>query len=146
MTRQTVILGALFLLACPGDLTPQQDGPSLVDRGSAGQEPGKTVDGQPATADGKAKSDLKPKTDTGVKQDVKPAADAWTGSSDIGKPCTSNGQCQFGFCATNTHTGVQFCTKVCDPCASSPCPAGSGCQDAGLAFICAPGYPNAPCQ
>jgi hypothetical protein len=77
--------------------------------------------------------------------DTKPAADVWSGPNDIGKPCTSNSDCQFKLCAQNTHTGVNFCTKVCDRCDAVPCPTGSGCQNAGLAYICAPGYPNAPC-
>ena len=71
--------------------------------------------------------------------------DGWTGTDDVGKPCTSNSQCQGGLCAQNTHTGVWFCTKQCDRCAATPCPTGSGCQNAGPFYICAPGYPNAPC-
>ncbi len=69
-----------------------------------------------------------------------------TTSGDVGDPCVYNEQCKYGFCAGNTHTGERFCTKVCDPCSPDPCPVGSGCQDAGMAFICAPGYPNAPCN
>ena len=69
----------------------------------------------------------------------------WSGDNDIGKPCSGNSQCQYGLCAQNTHTGAWFCTKQCDPCAADPCPSGSGCQNAGLMYICAPGYPNAPC-
>lgn len=72
--------------------------------------------------------------------------DGWTGTDDIGKPCSGNSQCQYGLCAQNTHTGVWFCTKQCDRCAATPCPTGSGCQNAGPFYICAPGYPNAPCN
>lgn len=68
------------------------------------------------------------------------------GSGELGDPCNYNEDCNENICSMNTHTGVKFCTKVCDPCATEPCPSGFGCQDAGLAFICAPNYPNAPCN
>jgi hypothetical protein len=140
---------ALLLGACPGENPgrSQDHGISLVD----GQQPG--IDGPGKTGDragspeASAKLDGKPRADTKAKtpdqKQVQP--DAWTGTDDIGKPCQGNGDCQFNWCAENTHTGVKFCTKACDPCATTPCPTGSGCQNAGIAYICAPGYPNAPC-
>ena len=97
------------------------------------------ADAKPAVADGKPKAhDSKP-----LVADSRPAADS--GGNDIGKPCTSYADCSTGLCAQNTHTGAWFCTKQCAPCAPSPCPAGTGCQNAGMMYICAPGYPNAPC-
>jgi hypothetical protein len=74
-----------------------------------------------------------------------PVPDVTPWTHDVGKSCTTNADCMFNICATNTHTGQKFCTMICDPCTPNPCPSGSGCQDAGLAYICAPGYPNAPC-
>jgi len=68
-----------------------------------------------------------------------------TGGGNVGDPCTSNSQCKGRICARNTHTNVTFCTKPCNPCTTTPCPSGSGCQNAGFTYICAPKYPNAPC-
>jgi hypothetical protein len=149
--RSFALLGLLALAACPGETVKRPHGeagasdvkvsgvdtlPWLPDLGALGSEGAPKADAPPP------KADLKP----APKPDVKPpASDLWTGTNDIGKPCSTNADCQYQLCATNTHTGVKFCTKTCNRCDPQPCPAGSGCQNAGLAYICAPGYPNAPC-
>jgi len=148
MRTGALLCGVWLIAGCPGEVGqpkreimitlpdgPARDGPASVTDG-----PKPSVDGKPKTPDGKPKlPDSKPK----LPDQAKPAQD-W-GANDIGKPCTGNGDCIYGLCAQNTHTGVWFCTKACDPCTASPCPAGSGCQNAGPFYICAPGYPNAPC-
>ncbi len=156
MTPRVVapFLGLVLLAACPGEVPkrPSTEAGAPLDGPKLGTETGAKIDVLPWLADlgpGPAKDqkvtlppDLKPppKPDTS-----KPTGDLWTGASDIGKPCSTNGDCQYQLCATNTHTGVKFCTKTCNRCDPQPCPAGSGCQNAGLAYICAPGYPNEPC-
>lgn len=145
--RAALVPVVCLLLGCPGEMprSKQEGGVILADgpvvdglRPFDGLKP--SSDGTTKLPDGKPKvADSKPKTP----DQPKPSLD-W-GGNDIGKPCTSNGECIYGLCAQNTHTGVNFCTKTCDPCVGTPCPSGSGCQNAGLAYICAPGYPNAPC-
>jgi len=105
----------------------------------SGSDTSASKDGPLAQPDQKA-ADLEPVAD--VKPWPQPDT---TGSHDIGKICQVNSDCMFNLCATNTHTGTKFCTKTCNPCTASPCPTGSGCQNAGIAYICAPGYPDAPC-
>ena len=147
MRTGALLCGVWLIAACPGEVgQPRQEVKIMLPDGPARDGPVSVtdgpvqLDGTPKLPDGKPKlPDSKPK----LPDQAKPAQD-W-GANDIGKPCTGNGDCAYGLCATNTHTGVKFCTKVCDPCTASPCPTGSGCQNAGLAYICAPGYPNAPC-
>jgi hypothetical protein len=147
MIRSIALVALALLGACPGENPNRNEdhGISLVD----GQQPGGD---RPATTGDRAvspeaggKLDGKPKVDTKPKTPDQQQVQLDWGANDIGKPCQGNGDCQYNWCATNTHTGVKFCTKTCDPCATTPCPTGSGCQNAGLAYICAPGYPNAPC-
>lgn len=138
------------LSGCPGDVTsherdgsaPSREGGIVWGDGSTiPEETGVTEEaGYPVPWDTGAAGDT-----AGWPDAQAPVLDTVAPVDDIGKACTSNADCMFGFCATNTHTGAQFCTKVCDPCSAAPCPSGSGCQDAGLAYICAPGYPDAPC-
>jgi hypothetical protein len=133
-----LLLIALLLGGCAGEIGHRTEaGVLLVDTAPSDV---RRVDGKLATVD-QQRVDLKVQP-----ADLPPATvDSWVGVDDIGKPCTLNSDCQHQLCATNTHTGVKFCTKVCDRCTATPCPTGSGCQNAGLSYICAPGYPNAPC-
>ena len=148
-TRAFLVLAVCLLSACPGETPrPRQDVSLLLPDGPGRDGPPSFVDGQTPSPDGKIKlpdGKIKPPLDSTPKtpDQAKPSQD-W-GANDIGKPCTSNSECIHGLCAQNTHTGVNFCTKTCDPCVANPCPTGSGCQNAGLAYICAPGYPNAAC-
>ncbi len=154
--HRTVALVAVATLfsACAGDL-PRRDDPkdgstvrfdrglAILDAGGgAVDRGGPKVDSSPVARD---KGAATPDTFSSPPDKGPLQSDTWTGSDDIGKTCVSNGDCMHGLCAQNTHTGVRFCTKTCDPCAPTPCPSGSGCQNAGIAHICAPGYPNAPC-
>lgn len=150
------LFSLLSLAACPGDspITKGSDGSTTrFDRGLVVVIDAAPTDGVPLPPDKGTTTTpdkgISPPPDKGTtpipdKGTVK--LDGWTGTDDIGKPCTSNNQCQGGLCAQNTHTGVFFCTKQCDRCAATPCPTGSGCQNAGPFYICAPGYPNAPCS
>lgn len=144
--RQPLLLVAIAAggLACPGEAPHDQDrggylydaGLALVEAGAhadLGHDAGKQAD-RGIPADALPADHPAPAPDTGA-----------TATGAIGDPCTYNEQCQYGICAQNTHTGQRFCTALCDPCAAQPCPEGSGCQNAGPAYICAPGYPNAPC-
>jgi hypothetical protein len=145
-----MITAAVVVLTggCPGDAQPSdRDGTVPRDHGSTLTEGSVTQDQgglQPDTAGGKDSTTPAPDT-VSWPDTFQPQPDTTPWPHDIGKACNTNADCMFNFCATNTHTGQKFCTKICDPCAPSPCPSGSGCQDAGLAYICAPGYPNAPC-
>lgn len=142
-----MIAPVVLLAACAGDMPPAR-GDGLVGSDKqvtlmdSGGEAAVSVDGPgPVVDHGGPAPDVKPPQDT----QPWPKPDTQTTGDDIGKACISNADCMYGLCATNMHTGVKFCTKVCDPCSVDPCPVGSGCQNAGLAYICAPGYPNAPC-
>lgn len=147
-----------MMLACPGEVDVNKD--------TGATEWRSTEDGGKAWPDTGPKKDLpSTKKDTGPKQDQPPVkqdlppvkqdlpppkpdlppAKKDFGAHDVGKACKSNGDCMFGICGQNTHTGKWFCTKKCDPCQPNPCPAGSGCQNAGPMYICAPNYPNAKC-
>jgi hypothetical protein len=141
MSRQPLLLVTLVIAACPGEIGRHRAevGVLLVDGAVTDRQ---RVDGRPAQADQQP-----PKVDLAVQPpDLPPIkGDSWIGAEDVGKPCKLNSDCQYQICATNTHTGLQFCTKACDRCAPAPCPTGSGCQNAGPYYICAPGYPNAPC-
>lgn len=142
------LAAAVAFGACPGDMgSPRKgdgaahdvvitlsDGALSADQ-QGSQEAGPPDVGQADTPGPVPAPDSKP----WPTPDVAP----WT--HDVGKSCTTNADCMFNICATNTHTGQKFCTMTCDPCTANPCPSGSGCQNAGLAYICAPGYPNAPC-
>ena len=150
MVRGLLLIGAAGLLAaCAGDM-PRGLGDgtgggsdkrvTLMDSGSDNQ----ALDKGQVTPDASTpQPDVKPWNAPDVMPWPQPDTQPW--SHDVGKTCTTNADCMFNICATNTHTGVKFCTKVCDPCSAVPCPTGSGCQNAGMAYICAPGYPDAPC-
>lgn len=159
MTRWAVHGVALslvsFLIGCPGtidrgglDGSPPADQGQGKDRDDLGS--GHT-DGKPAADLGGKKADSKPWPTPDSKpwptpdKTPWPTADSIPGADDIGKTCTSNNDCIHKLCAQNTHTGKWFCTKSCNPCTANPCPTGSGCQNAGPFYICAPNYPNAPC-
>lgn len=149
-------LSLVSLTACAGDLPRKgtDDGSAarfdrglvvVIDAAPSDGVPLPTDKGTTVTPD-KGVSPTPDKGTTPIPDTGTVRLDGWTGTDDIGKPCTSNNQCQGGLCAQNTHTGVFFCTKQCDRCAATPCPTGSGCQNAGPFYICAPGYPNAPCS
>ncbi len=156
--RICVLSLAASLLGCPGDVDTSKD--------TGAGEWRSTVDGAPWPDKGAKKDKTPTKKDTGgtkkdlppvkkdlppVKKDLPPVKKDLPpvkkdhGAHDIGKTCKGNGDCMYGLCAQNTHNGKWFCTKKCDPCKPSPCPSGSGCQNAGLMYICAPNYPNAKC-
>ncbi len=147
---------ALLLLACPGEVDVRDTGAgewrSTADGGKIAPDQGPKKDKAPPKKDIGPKKDTKPKQDLPPpkkdlpppKKDLPPTKKDF-GAHDVGKACTGNSQCMFGLCAQNTHTGKWFCTKKCDPCQANPCPTGSGCQNAGLMYICAPNYPNAKC-
>ena len=157
-------LGSLLLLVfflhlgagCPGEV----DEPAQGDGGGGLDGPGGIQDGPPGKQDQQIKKDKPPvkldkppvkldkppvKLDKPPVKLDKPPVKQDHGSHDIGKACKGNGDCVHGLCAQNTHTGKWFCTKKCDPCQANPCPTGSGCQNAGPMYICAPNYPNAKC-
>ena len=127
-------------LGCAGDVSPNPDGGKNGDTRISLQDSGRDETQPPLQDSGSPGTDLIAPADT---SSLSPDSAPWP--HDIGTSCTGNGDCMFGLCVQNTHTGSWFCSKQCDPCATEPCPSGSGCQDAGLMFICAPGYPNAPC-
>jgi len=141
LPRQILLLSlaALLLGGCPGQnpLAHQERGPLAKDQRLVLID-GRPVDSRPLPSLGDlSRTDRTP-------PDL-PRPDSWTSAGDIGKPCLSHADCQYKVCVLNQHTGVTFCSKICNPCAPPPCPTGSGCQDAGTAYICAPGYPNTAC-
>lgn len=145
------LLVLVMLSGCPGDAvyleldngTYHYDGGlRLVD----GDPPDNSAeDGRPDVGEhGSSPSDTQPDRKPDLKPDAPPDLPTPTGG-DIGDPCAGYSSCKSKICAVNAHTGQGFCTKQCDPCATQPCPDGTGCQNIGPAVICVPGYPDAPC-
>ena len=153
MRHRLPVLIILCCSGCTGDLNG-----ALEDQGARADLP-RAHDGR---ADGKGKSDdgagqrdqaqgggdlNGPRADRAATPPDRSIPDQWTYDGSIGKPCQGWQDCTTPYiCTTNTHTGATYCTLPCDPCATTPCPAGTGCQPAGGGyFICALGYTNTDC-
>ncbi len=55
---------------------------------------------------------------------------------DLGSACNTDADCPGGLCAFDSGANRHFCTRICDA-ASSPCPTGFACVDAGGPKVCA---------
>ncbi|MGM0557096.1 MAG: MopE-related protein [Myxococcota bacterium] len=63
--------------------------------------------------------------DTGIDGRCWPDGGPFLGANAVGDTCSSDSDCDHGFCMTDPNTGSKYCTEAC--CQESDCPGGFSC-------------------